>query len=163
MIASERPFSKPWWLPAGVFLVGAMCLWDASRLDLTSRYAGIGPGLLVVLIGAMLIVLAAILAWQVHAGIEFAPEEAEDTDATVGTRKLSLLLAVIAVAVPIGGITTLGFTIVAALSFTLIAAALGSRAHAKNLGGGLLLSGAAWWAFTALGVQLGPLLPLLEG
>ena len=104
--------------------------------------------------------LGAILAWQIYSGIEFEPEQAEDTDAGVGTRKLSLLLATIAVALPVAGIETFGFGIVAALSFAMIAAALGSTTHVRNLVGGLALSSFTWWAFSALGVQLGAYLPL---
>lgn len=159
----HQTHSRPWWLAVCVSGVGAVCLWDASRLDLTSRYAGIGPGLLVMVVGAALVLLGAILAWQIHSGVEFEPEQAEDTDATVGTRKLSLLLATIAVALPVAAIESLGFAIVAALSFALIAGALGSTTHVKNLAGGLVLSTFTWWAFTALGVQLGPYLPLMAG
>jgi putative tricarboxylic transport membrane protein len=47
------------------------------------------------------------------------------------------------------------------LSFTLVTHAFGSRRTLLDLAIGFVLSAAAWWGFSHLGISLGGFLPLL--
>ncbi|AXC48319.1 tripartite tricarboxylate transporter TctB family protein [Paracoccus suum] len=152
---------KPYWLAAGVALMGAIWLWQGLKLPQTDQYAHIGPGLPVTLVGAALIFLGAILAWQIRQGVRFEAQEAEDVDLDAGVSWRSLGLAAVAAAVPMVTMQSLGFVITCIISFWLVARAFRAPRPLLDLLVGAVLSVTAFFLFRKLGVQLGPLAPFL--
>ena len=52
---------RPYWLGAGIVAIGAVWLWQAATLPQRAQYAQIGPGFFVTAVGAVLVVLGALL------------------------------------------------------------------------------------------------------
>jgi len=143
--------------------MGAVWLYGAASLPQTAQYAAIGPGMFVTLIGAALVILGALLLWQITQGEQFAPQDAEDAMADAPADRVALLTAAAAAGLPLLTMKWRGFPITASLSFTLVARAFGSRRLPLELAIGLVLSLAAFYGFRRLGVGLGEVLPLLTG
>lgn len=148
---------QPWWLGLAVILLGAICLYAASSLSLGAQYAGVGPGLFVAMVGLGLALLGVLLIFQMTRGTAF-DEEARAQDP--GMDKGAFFTVVVASLVPALAMKTLGLPLTAALSFMLVARALGSRRVLGDLFGGFVLGSASWALFSKLGLQLGGFLPL---
>jgi putative tricarboxylic transport membrane protein len=71
------------------------------------------------------------------------------------------LLATAAAAVPLATMQPVGFPVTAALVFTLVARAFGTRHIVQDLVFGLILGSACWYGFRRLGVDLGGFLPVV--
>lgn len=142
--------------------MGAVWLYGAASLPQTAQYAAIGPGLFVTVIGIALVILGALLLWQIAQGEEFAPQDAEDAMADAPADRGALLTAVVAAGLPLLTMRWLGFPITAALSFALAARAFGSRRLPLDIVIGAVLSLVAYYGFRRLGVGLGDVLPLLS-
>lgn len=123
--------SRPYWLGAAVAAIGAIWLWQGLSLPATARYAEVGPGMFPAIIGGVLIVLGGVLAWQVHRGETFEPQETEDADAEGAVSRVALIYAVAAAAIPLATMKWVGFPITAAISFFLVTKAF--RAPAASL------------------------------
>lgn len=152
---------RPYWLGAGVAAIGAVWLWQALTLPQRAQYAQIGPGFFVSLVGVVLIVLGALLIWQIHRGETFEAQESEDTDAEADASWPALGLTVAAAALPLLVIGIIGFPLTAALMFLLVSRAFGSRTYLLDAAIGIAFGVLAWFGFTALGVQLGGLFPAM--
>jgi putative tricarboxylic transport membrane protein len=139
-------------------LMGVFMVLESVGLPLWAQYAGLGAGFMVALVGAGLILTALALSVQILRGQPFEAEAAEGVDREAPVSRSGLFWAMLAVVLPILSIPLLGFPVGAALSFTCVARAFGSRRWGLDLGIGLLLAVAAWYAFKTLGVQLGPVL-----
>ena len=64
-------------------------LWKAAELPQFDQYAGIGPGMFPTIVGAVLVLLGLLLALQIHRGVRFEEQEAEDVaEAVVGLIRL---------------------------------------------------------------------------
>src|SRR5690606_40848991 len=97
------------------------------------------------------------LIFQMTRGTAFDEEErAQDP----GMDKGAFFTVVVASLVPALAMKTLGLPITAALSFMLVARALGSRRMLGDLFGGFVLGSASWALFSKLGLQWGGFLPL---
>lgn len=149
-----------WGLPLFAGLCGVILALEGLRLPLFEQYTGLGAGFMPLAVGLALLAIAGGLAWQVLQGERFEPEAAEGADADAPMSPLRLGLAAVAIASPIATFPLLGFPIGSALSFILVARAFGSRNTVLDAIIGAALGAAAWYAFTKLGVQLGPFLPV---
>jgi len=152
--------ARPWWLGLAVMLLGAVCLYAASQLPITAQYAGIGPGMLLVVIGAVFLLLGVLLLIQIARGEVFEPLDAENAAANQPMDKRAFATALVAVVLPGLIMEPLGLPITAMLSFMLVARAFGSRRVRSDLLLGLILGSACWLLFTWLGLQLGGFLPV---
>lgn len=150
---------RPWWLAAGVLAVGAILIFDALRMPLGQTYAALGPGFFVLVIGAALVILAGVLAYQMASGVAFEPEAAEGADLDQPISWYGLALAGAGVASPIALIPWLGFPMAGGIAYAFITRAYGSRRTIIDLPIGLAVASLTWLAFTRLGVQLGSFLP----
>jgi putative tricarboxylic transport membrane protein len=154
----SAPRFADWVLPIFAAICGVMLVAEGTRLPLFEQYTGLGAGFMPMAVGLGLLAVAASLAWQVLQGVRFMPEEAEGADASAPVSARRLGLAAAAVFSPVVTFPQLGFPLGATLAFTLVARSFGSRKPLLDLVFGALLSAAAWFAFTKLGVQLGPFL-----
>ncbi len=148
---------QPWWLGLAVILLGAVCLYASSQLNLGAQYAGIGPGLFVALVGVGLAALGIALLVQMARGTAFDDEERA---ADPGMDKRAFVTVLLASIVPALAMQSLGLPLTAAVSFMLVARAFGSQRTVVDLISGLVLGSACWYLFSKLGLQLGGVLPL---
>lgn len=154
--AASRPSMRSWGLPAFAAILGIAMLVEASTLQLFDRYTKLGPGFLVAVVGAGLLILAVCLAWQVRSGVTFDPEAGEGVDPTMKVSLSGLSLAVAGVALPIATMPWFGFPVGGALAYACVTRAYGSRSTLLDVAIGFVLASVTWLAFTKLGVQLGP-------
>ncbi|MCC2687273.1 MAG: tripartite tricarboxylate transporter TctB family protein [Rhizobiaceae bacterium] len=152
---------RPYWLGAAVAAIGVVWLYQALSLPQQAQYAQIGPGFFVSLVGAALIALGALLTWQIHNGETFEAQNSEDVDADAQASWPALGFTVAATVLPMLAIDVLGFPATATLMFLLVSRAFGSRRYLLNAVIGIAFSVICWLGFSALGVQLGGLLPAM--
>lgn len=153
--------SRPYWIGVGLIVIGAVWLYNAAGLPQGARYAAVGPGLFVTVAGGALVVLGTILIVQIWRGETFEAQGAEEADAGARMDKRAFLTALLAVALPIGTMGTLGMPFTSTLSFVLVAKAFGSRTWWFDIIYGAALACAAWLLFAQLGLQLGRFFPPL--
>ena len=146
-------------MPLFALICGAILVLEATSLPLFEQYSGLGAGFMPLAVGMGLLLIGLGLGAQVLRGVRFNPEEAEGADASAPVSRLGLCLAALAVGSPIVTFPVLGFPLGGALAFMLVARAFGSRNSTLDCIIGIALSAAAWFAFSKLGVQLGPFLP----
>lgn len=151
---------RPWWIAAGTVAWGAIVLWKAAELPQFDQHAGIGPGFLPSSVGLGLIVLGLLLAWQIHRGVRFEEQGAEDVTDDHVVNYGALGLAAAACALPLLTMKPLGFVLTCTGCFVLVAAAFKSHRYALNAVIGFAFAVLCWWAFRKLGVQLGGFLPI---
>jgi putative tricarboxylic transport membrane protein len=156
----QRPV-RPYWIAAIVVIMGAVWLWGGMSLPQGARYAAVGPGLMVTVVGIGLIVLGLVLALQIWRGESFEPQDAEDAAANAKMDKVAFLTALAAAVLPLVAISTIGMPLTATLCFVLVCRSFGSRKWPLDLVWGLLLACLAWYLFTRLGLQLGRFFPPL--
>jgi putative tricarboxylic transport membrane protein len=152
---------RPYWIGVGLVLIGAIWLYGGFGLPQGARYAAVGPGLIVTISGAALVLLGIILMLQIWRGESFRPQDAEDAVADAKMDKRAFFTALVAVALPVAIMSPLGLPFTATLSFVLVANAFGSRRWWLDLLYGAILSCLAWFLFTRLGLQLGRFFPPL--
>ena len=151
---------RPWWIAAGTAGWGAIVLWKAAELPQFDQYAGIGPGMFPTIVGAVLVLLGAMLALQIRAGVRFEEQLAEDVGDSHSVNYGALAIAAAACALLMLTMKPLGFVLTCTGCFVLVAAAFRSRSHVLNAGIGFAFALLCWWMFRKLGVQLGSFLPL---
>lgn len=156
-MTTRRSEKRPWWLGLTVILLGATCLYASSSLTLGAQYAAIGPGMFVALVGLGLVALGVLLLIQVARGTAF---EGEDLEHDPGMDKGPFFTVLLAAVVPALAMENLGLPLTAAISFMLVARALGSVRIILDLISGFVLGSACWVLFGRLGLQLGGFLPL---
>ncbi|WP_309084242.1 tripartite tricarboxylate transporter TctB family protein [Chelativorans sp.] len=152
--------ARPWWLGGLVVALGCLCLYGAFSLPQAARYAGIGPGLFVTLVGGGLVLLGLILLLQIARDEQFIPQDTEDASGGESAHWPAFFTALAAALAPIFTIERLGMPITAMLSFALVAHAFGSRKTVVNVLVGAVLGALSWLLFTRLGLQLGGFLPM---
>jgi putative tricarboxylic transport membrane protein len=153
--------TRPWWLGLGIMAIGGIWLNGAFSLDVVANYGGIGPGLFVGLVGSGLVLLGLLLTIKIGHGERFEPQATEDMTPDAPFSRSGFLLATAAAAVPLATMLPVGFPVTAALVFTLVARAFGTRRIVQDLVFGLILGSACWYGFRSLGVDLGGFLPLV--
>ena len=143
-------------LCAGLALLGGYVLFDASRIGaVSSSNDPVGPKPMPVILGVLLLVVAAFYAVDVARGGAGEAEEGEDVDlsTSIDWRTIGLLVAAFALNALL--IEPLGWVISGALLFWGAAFALGNRHHVRGLVAGVALSLITFYAFAiGLGVNL---------
>lgn len=153
--------SKPWWLGLAVIVLGAICVYSATKLSSTAMYAGIGPGLFVNLAGIGLVILGILLMLQIARGETFEAQDTENASGSTPMDKKAFFTATVGCLIPALTITSLGLPLTAMLTFTLIARAFSSQRLLSDLIIGFTLGTLSWLLFSYLGLQLGEFLPLI--
>lgn len=153
--------ARPWWIGFALIALGGVWLYGASQLSQTAQYAVIGPGLALTVIGIGLVALGAVLLWQISRGEEFAPQDAEDAMANAPADRIAFWTATAAAGIPVLVMPLIGFPLTAALSFTLVTRAFGSRRIAFDLVIGFVIGMVCFFGFEQLGIDLGGFIPLL--
>lgn len=153
------PAPRPWLLPLAVGGLGLLLLAELRELPITQMYGGLGPGAFVLAIGLGLLGLCVALVVQILRGERFEPEETEGADITQPVSWRGLGLAAAGVFLPVGLIGWVGFPLAGGLAYACITRAYGSPRLVLDTAIGIIVAGLTWFAFTRLGVQLGPFLP----
>jgi putative tricarboxylic transport membrane protein len=150
---------RPYWIGGLLVLMGAVWLRGGLALPQGARYAAVGPGLAVTIVGGVLILLGLILVVQIARGERFEPQDAEEAAAGGPMDRRAFLMALAGVGLPVATMERLGLPLTATLSFALVARAFGSRRLPSDLAIGAALATAAWFLFRRLGLQLGDFFP----
>jgi putative tricarboxylic transport membrane protein len=137
-----------------VLATGLVSAWQAAVIPTTPLYAQVGPKAIPYVIAAGLVVLGiGLVAAALRGGWSHDLEEVRQAPPT-NWRALSLLLAGLLANIAL--IVPFGFTVAATVQFTLVAAAFGSTAHARNVLIAFIVSLGAYALFVkALGVNIG--------
>jgi putative tricarboxylic transport membrane protein len=137
-------------------VLGIVVLVDA--LTLAERVTPsdlIGPRVVPIVVGAILLVAAVGLALDVHRGGRGEPEGGEDVDLTTGSDWRTLLILAAAFVANALLIDTLGWPISGGILFFGAAFALGSRHYVRDLVISAVLGVGTWYLFVlGLGVSL---------
>ncbi|NJP31438.1 tripartite tricarboxylate transporter TctB family protein [Micromonospora sp. HSS6-12] len=156
----ERPATRPdraqYGVCAFLALVGALVIVDATRIGhAVSSADPVGPKPVPILLGVLLLVIAAIYAVDVARGGTGEPEAGEDVDLSSPIDWRTLLLLIGAFLVNAVLIDRLGWVISGSLLFWGCAFALGNRHHVRNLLIAVALSLITFYTFAiGLGVNL---------
>lgn len=149
--------ARPWWLGFAVMAIGGFWIYGSMQLPTTSTYARIGPGMFVAAVGIGLVAFGALLLLQIARGERFDPQEAEDAVAGQPPSYLALGTVLLGACLPLYTMERFGFVPTAAIVFAFTTRAFGSRRVLLDLAIGAAMGAAAWFGFSALGVQLGAL------
>jgi putative tricarboxylic transport membrane protein len=137
-------------------LVGAFLIYDAVALEAGfAKVDPVGPKLFPIVIGVVLIVLAAILAVAIPRGSVGEADAGEDVDPTMpgDWRTVGLLVALFVALIVL--VDPLGWVITSALFFAGAATVLGSRHYVRNIVIGVVLALVSFYAFySGLGIPL---------
>ena len=159
--ASEAPHAgvrpRRWWLGLLVAAVGILWLSGARTISSTTHFVGVGPATMITLVGGGLVFFGALLGLQEWRGLAPPPE---DDAAAFSRQRFALALA--GLALPLVTIVHLGFVATVCGVFALVARAFGSQRLGFDLAIGAVIGLATWGGFSALGINLGPFLPLLR-
>ena len=153
--------SKPWWLGIAVMILGAICLYSASKLSSTAQYAAIGPGLFVNFAGFGLLLLGFLLTIQIARGETFEAQDTENASGSTPMDKRAFITSTLGCLVPALTVTFIGIPFSSMLSFALIARAFGSNKLLIDLLSGFTLGALSWLLFSYLGLNLGDFFPLI--
>ena len=141
---------------AALALLGVVVIVDATRIGAaTSSNDPVGPKALPILVGAALLVVAALYALDVSRGGVGEQEAGEDVELghPADWRTVALLAGAFLLNAVL--IERLGWVISGALLFAMAAFALGNRHHVRGLAIGIALSLITFYAFAiGLGVNL---------
>lgn len=136
--------------------VGAFIIYDA--LTLPGGFAKVdpvGPKLFPLVIGAGLLLMAAILAVAIPRGSRGEADAGEDIDPDLPSdwRTVGMLVAIFVATILL--VNPLGWTITSSLMFASAATVLGSKHYVRNLVIGVVLGVASFYAFySGLGIPL---------
>ena len=122
----------------------------------------VGPKAVPLVVGGLLVIVAAVLAVDVARGGRGEPEGGEDVDLTGRSDWLTMGMLVAAFAANALLIESLGWPISGAILFWGAAFALGSRHYVRDAVIALVLSIGTWYLF-ALGLGIGLPVGLLRG
>lgn len=143
-------------LAAVLAVVGAFTIYDATTLNVGFGDP-VGPRVFPYAIGAVTIVLAALLALSTARGDTAEAEGGEDIDLTTPPDWLTVVKLIGFVALSIATVEVLDWAIVGAVLFAGCAWSLGSRTVLRDIIIGAVLSVSSWYFFyVALGVPLTP-------
>ncbi|MGZ0148724.1 tripartite tricarboxylate transporter TctB family protein [Kribbella sp. WER1] len=144
-------------------VVGVLVIVDAARLPhIATSNDPIGPKPVPIVLGVLLLVVAALYAVNVARGGTGAAEEGEDVDVTSPVDWRTVLLLIAAFVINLATIEPLGWVISGTLLFWGSAFALGSRHHIRNLFIAVALSLATFYGF-AIGLGVGLPAGVLQG
>lgn len=154
--AARRPDRAQYGVCGFLAVVGALVIVDAARLQhIANSNDPIGPKPVPIVLGILLLVVAALYAVDVARGGTGAAEEGEDVDVTSPVDWRTVLLLIAAFVVNLVLIDPLGWVISGTVLFWGSAFALGSRHHIRNLVIAVALALITFYAFAiGLGVNL---------
>jgi putative tricarboxylic transport membrane protein len=154
--AARRPDRAQYGVCGFLAVVGALVIVDAARLQhIANSNDPIGPKPVPIVLGVLLLVVAALYAVDVARGGTGAAEEGEDVDVTSPVDWRTVLLLIAAFVVNLVLIEPLGWVISGTVLFWGSAFALGSRHHIRNLVIAVALALITFYAFAiGLGVNL---------
>ncbi|HEY9333285.1 MAG TPA: tripartite tricarboxylate transporter TctB family protein [Kribbella sp.] len=154
--AARRPDRAQYGVCGFLAVVGALVIVDAARLQhIANSNDPIGPKPVPIVLGVLLLVVAALYAVDVARGGTGAAEEGEDVDVTSPVDWRTVLLLIAAFVVNLVLIDPLGWVISGTVLFWGSAFALGSRHHIRNLVIAVALALITFYAFAiGLGVNL---------
>jgi putative tricarboxylic transport membrane protein len=144
-------------LAAFLVLVGGYVLYDASTLESGFADQPVDPYSMPYVVGAVLVLLGALLAVATARGDRPEMEEGEDVeiDGTTDWRTVGMLVGVMALNVLL--IDVLGWAITGALLFAGAAHVLGSRTPVRDVAIGAALSVGTWYGlYSGLGIPIPP-------
>ncbi|MEV6267872.1 tripartite tricarboxylate transporter TctB family protein [Kribbella sp. NPDC051936] len=156
LAATRRPDRAQYGVCGFLAVVGALVIVDAARLQhIANSNDPIGPKPVPIVLGVLLLVVAALYAVDVARGGTGAAEEGEDVDVTSPVDWRTVLLLIAAFVVNLVLIEPLGWVISGTVLFWGSAFALGSRHHIRNLVIAVALALITFYAFAiGLGVNL---------
>ena len=154
--ATRRPDRAQYGVCGFLAVVGALVIVDAARIQhIANSNDPIGPKPVPIVLGVLLLVVAALYAVDVARGGTGAAEEGEDVDVTSPVDWRTVLLLIAAFVVNLVLIEPLGWVISGTVLFWGSAFALGSRHHIRNLVIAVALALITFYAFAiGLGVNL---------
>lgn len=137
-------------------VVGLFLIYDAVTLEAGfAKVDPVGPKMFPIVIGVVLIVLAAILAVAIPRGSVGEADAGEDVDPTIpgDWRTVGLLVALFVGLILL--VNPLGWVIASTLFFAGAATILGSRHYIRNVAVGLVLALVSFYGFySGLGIPL---------
>jgi len=151
--------SKPWFrkIAIGDALVALLVVFygiylinGASLIRVLPVYSRIGPRFFPYLVGVGAVVCGVLLLIGALRGFKSEPEGGEDVDPEVRDNLRPVLVIAVALTAGAALMKPAGFVSAATLIFSGVALAFGSRRQLRDLAIGLLLSLAAYLAFTRL-------------
>jgi putative tricarboxylic transport membrane protein len=136
--------------------VGVAVIVDALSLaDSVIARGPVGPKVIPLAVGGLLVVVAVLLAVDVHRGGRGEPEGGEDVELTGGSDWRTIAILVAAFVANAFLIEPLGWPISGAILFWGAAFALGSRHYVRDAVIALVMSVGSWYLFVlGLGVSL---------
>jgi putative tricarboxylic transport membrane protein len=139
-----------------LLVVGIVVIVNASQLSTNIASTGpVGPAAVPYLVGALLVVVAVLLAINILRGGRGEPEGGEDVDLAGGSDWRTMGLVAIAFLANMALIEPLGWAISGGILFFLAAFALGSRHIIRDLVISAVLSVGTWYLFVlGLGISL---------
>ncbi|MET9269081.1 tripartite tricarboxylate transporter TctB family protein [Kribbella sp. NPDC003557] len=154
--ATRRPDRAQYGVCGFLAVVGALVIADAARIQhIANSNDPIGPKPVPIVLGVLLLVVAALYAVDVARGGTGEAEEGEDVDVTSPVDWRTVLLLIAAFVVNLVLIEPLGWVISGTVLFWGSAFALGSRHHVRNLVIAVALALITFYAFAiGLGVNL---------
>lgn len=142
-------------LAAFLAVVGGYVVYDATTLEDGFADQPVQPYAFPYVIGAVLLVLAALLAVATARGDVPESEEGEDVDLTQPSDWMTVAKLVVVFAANIVLIDWLGWAITGALLFVGTAHVLGSRTLIRDIAVGVALSVGTWYGFySGLGLAI---------
>ncbi|SDD58124.1 tripartite tricarboxylate transporter TctB family protein [Glycomyces harbinensis] len=156
--APAGPDRAQYWVCGGLALLGVLVIVDAARIaGFTASNDPIGPKPVPIILGALLIGVAAFYALDVARG---GRGEAAETDGAFDWRTVGLLCALFVANALV--IEWLGWVISGSLLFWGAAIVLGSRRYFLTLGAAVVLGLATFYGF-AIGLGVGLPAGILQG
>ncbi len=139
-----------------LFVVGVVVLLDAVTLETNISQRGpVGPKAIPFLVGALLLVVSALLARDVWRGGRGEPEGGEDVDLSHGSDWKTVALLAAAFVANLLLIERLGWPVSGAVLFAGSAAAMGSRHYIRDAVIAIVMSVGTWYLFVlGLGITL---------
>lgn len=133
-----------------VLVLGVYFTYGAFNIQVASSYARVGPRVFPYLVAAGFLVCGTLLVVQALRGKRVASEEGEDVDLSVSPDYGAVGMLVLVLTVYVFLLERLGFAFSSAILFWGVAFAFGSRAYVRDVLVGLVLSFAAYLAFSKL-------------
>jgi putative tricarboxylic transport membrane protein len=146
---ARRPLGE-WAIAVVLLAMGVVVLLDGLRQATSSSASGVGAGFVPKVVGAALIVLAALLMVQIARGRLGEPDEGEGDVDVRSTRWVPMAVCVAAVVLFIVAVDRVGYLLVSAVTFWLTAWAMGARSHWRSALIAVVLSLVVYVSFTRL-------------